>query len=148
MSITHLIPPSVLIVEDELLVLTLTESILMEAGYETLAASDLPEAITLLRSNAEIDVLFTDIGLRSAVDGGLTLARKAVRLRPTIQVVYASARSVTDRKRNGFVDGAVFLPKPYCKAQVLATVGRWDHKERMAPPADEARGDLRPSHPV
>jgi CheY-like chemotaxis protein len=127
MPATDSIAPSILLVEDELLVRMLTESILMEAGYETLTASDVSEAITHLRSNADIDVLFTDIGLRSAVDGGLAIARKAVRLRPSIHGVYASARSMTDRMRNGFVEGSRFLVKPYRKAQVLAAVSHWEH---------------------
>src|SRR5947207_13111725 len=84
--------PSILIVEDELLVLMPTESMLMEAGYETAITWDMPEAVMLLRSNADIDVLFTDITLRDAVDGGLILAEKAVRLRPAIRVLYASTR--------------------------------------------------------
>jgi hypothetical protein len=45
-----------------------------------------------------------------------------VRLRPSIHVVYASARPLTDRLRNKFVDRSQFLPKPYRKAQVLAAV--------------------------
>jgi CheY-like chemotaxis protein len=76
MSMRNPTAPSILVVEDELLVLILTESMLTEAGYETLTASDVPEAVTLLRSNADIDVLFTDISLRSAVDGGLTLRKR------------------------------------------------------------------------
>jgi CheY-like chemotaxis protein len=125
-------PRSVLIVEDELLVLMLTESMLLEAGYETLTASTLPEAITLLKSNASIDLLFTDIGLRSAVDGGLKLARKAVRMRPSIHIVYASARCVTDGLRKRFVQGSRFLAKPYRKAQVLAAAGEWSDVEQYA----------------
>jgi CheY-like chemotaxis protein len=113
---------SILVVEDEPLVLMLTESIFMEAGYQTLTASDVDEAVTVLRSNAVIDLLFTDIGLRRATDGGLTLAREAVQLRPSIHVVYASARPLTRGLRTKLVDGSRFLPKPYGRGQVLAAV--------------------------
>src|SRR5438067_2365859 len=70
---------SILIVEDETLVLALTESILRQAGYKTLTAADTSEAIAILRSEPDIDVLLTDIGLKKSVDGGLSLARRAVR---------------------------------------------------------------------
>ena len=146
MSRTNSIAPSILVVEDELLVRMLTESILMEAGYETLSASDVSEAIAILRSDADIDVLFTDIGLRSAIHGGLEIARKAVRLRPSIHVVYASARSVTDRMRSGFVEGSRFLVKPYRKAQVLEALSQWERVKRNDYSNNEAISDLRPDH--
>ena len=138
--------PSVLLVEDEPLVLMLTESILMEAGYETQTASHVSEGLTLLRSNAEIDVLFTDIGLGDAAGGGLTLARKAVRLRPRIHVVYASARLVTEHMRGMFVKGSRFLPKPYRKAEVLAALEEWEDVKHYDYSGHEAKRDLRPNH--
>jgi CheY-like chemotaxis protein len=138
--------PSILVVEDELLVLMLTESILMEAGYETFTASDVSQALAHLRSNADIDVLFTDISLRSVANGGLAIARKAVRLRPSIHVVYASARPVTDRMRNGFVQGSRFLAKPYRQGQVLAAVGQWDHVEGYVAPSEKAMRHPGPNH--
>jgi len=129
-------------------VLMLAESMLMEAGYDTLTASSLSEAITLLRSNADIDVLFTDIGLKAAVDGGLTLARKAVRLRPSIHVIYASARPLTDGLRRRFVEGSRFLAKPYRKAQVLSALEQWGDVDGYDDSKDEAARDLRPDHRI
>jgi CheY-like chemotaxis protein len=115
-------PASVLIVEDEARVLVLVQSMLVGAGYETLTASRPSEAFAILRSHAHIDVLLTGIDLRSTRDAGLTLARKAVRLRPSLAIVYASARPITDEMRSMFVEGARCLPKPYRTAQVLAAV--------------------------
>ena len=142
----HRSAPSVLLVEDELLVLMLTESIMMEAGYETVTASHVSEALTLLRSNADIDVLFTDIGLGDAAGGGLTLARKAVRLRPAIHVVYASARPITEHMRGMFVKGSQFLSKPYRKAEVLAALEQCEDIKRYDYSGPEAKTDVRPNH--
>ena len=70
---------AVLVVEDEVLILMLAQSILREAGYETLTATDEAEANAILRSGVRVDVLFTDIELKKSRDGGLALAQQAVR---------------------------------------------------------------------
>ncbi|MGB7097890.1 MAG: hypothetical protein WBD95_03870 [Xanthobacteraceae bacterium] len=54
--------PSVLIVEDEAQVLALAESMLQEAGHATISASTVAEAQAIIHSDAELDLVFTDIG--------------------------------------------------------------------------------------
>src|SRR5471030_1562546 len=104
---------AILIVEDDVFIREIAESIMQDRCHQTLSASDVDEALSLLRSPQHIDALFTDIYLKHSVLGGYELAHKAIELRPTLRVLYASANSITDKTRALFVEGAHFLSKPY-----------------------------------
>lgn len=83
---------TVLVVEDEPVVLTLAESVLEHAGYDTISAATPAEAEAILRSDGSIDVVATDIGLGEELDGGLKVAQVASQERPGIAVLYVSGR--------------------------------------------------------
>src|SRR5204863_8810565 len=51
----------VLVVEDDPEVLDVTVETLRQMGYEVLTAGDAPAALAVLRREAEIDILFSDI---------------------------------------------------------------------------------------
>ena len=53
----------VLIVEDDLFLGELTEMTVQEIGFETLSASNVADALSLIYSGQNIDLLFTDINL-------------------------------------------------------------------------------------
>jgi DNA-binding NtrC family response regulator len=53
----------VLVVEDEAQVLVMVDSILADAGYQTLTAGTFAEAMAIIQSDKEIDLLFTDLTL-------------------------------------------------------------------------------------
>ncbi len=108
----------VLVVEDEEQVRVLAQSILHESGHKTLSASTTDEALALIQTTRQIDLLFTDIELSRDVEAGLVhpgleLAQEAVKLCPDLRVLYTTGQSVTDGMKALFVDGAEFLPKPY-----------------------------------
>jgi DNA-binding NtrC family response regulator len=90
----------VLIVEDETQVLILAESVLQEAGYETLSASRVAEALAIIETDDRIDLLFTDLGLGEDSEGGLTRATSFATSRPRVPVLYATGRGVTDADRS------------------------------------------------
>jgi signal transduction histidine kinase/DNA-binding response OmpR family regulator len=100
----------VLLVEDDPTVLTLTLDMLSGLGYRVTTATNANEALETIQSDAEIDVLFSDVVMPGGV-GGVSLARTARELRPGLKVLLTS----------GFVgDGAVMetaefplLDKPY-----------------------------------
>jgi CheY-like chemotaxis protein len=112
----------VLIVEDEVQVLVLTESCLQELGHHTLSAATAAEAYAILESNAKIDVLVIDIGLQNDLQAGLELAKKAVEGRPDIKVLYATGQPVTDGTKALMVDGAAVLEKPYTMSQLQTSL--------------------------
>ena len=108
----------VLVVEDDACIRDLAVQLLHDWGYHTLSACDVDEALALLRSSEPIDALFTDIDLKTAVQGGCVLAQQAITLRPTLRVLYATATAVSDTLTARFVAGAACLRKPYSSAQL------------------------------
>src|SRR5450631_2085244 len=78
----------ILIVEDDIFIRDFAEMMIQDWGHRTLLASDVDEALSLLRSPQQIDALFTDIYLKKAVLGGYDLADEAIKLRPELRVLY------------------------------------------------------------
>jgi CheY-like chemotaxis protein len=108
--------PTVLVVEDETLVLlTICEALRFE-GYEVLTAFNADEAIQILESRNDINTVFTDIEMPGSMDG-LRLAA-AVRDRwPPINIVVTSGRF---RPGNAQMPtNTQFVDKPYQTADVL-----------------------------
>jgi CheY-like chemotaxis protein len=108
----------ILIVEDDAFIRELTEMTIKDWGYDTLSAGDADEALLLLRSCQVIDLLFTDIYLKTAVLGGCELAHQAIELRPRLRVLYTTGNYVTAKIRALFVDGTHCLHKPYTPYQL------------------------------
>src|ERR1700686_183677 len=108
----------ILVVEDDVFIRTIAEMMIQDRGHHTLAASDVDEALLLLRSPQHIDALFTDIYLKTAVLGGCELAHQAIKLRPELRVLYTTGNSVTDKMKALFVEGTQFLRKPYTQNQL------------------------------
>lgn len=110
-------PPTVLVVEDEALLLCVIADDLREAGFAVIEASNAQQAIRRLETHPEIAVLFTDVDLPGSMDGlGLSAV---VRDRwPSVKIIVTSGK----RKLEGGLmpaDG-VFIPKPYTPAKVAA----------------------------
>ena len=57
----------ILIVEDDAFIRETAELIIGDAGHQILSASDVAEALLILRSPQHVDALFTDIYLKKAV---------------------------------------------------------------------------------
>ena len=112
----------ILIVEDDVFIREIAEMMIQDWGHHTLSASDVDDALSLLRSPQQIDALFTDIYLNTAVFGGCELAHQAVKLRPNLRVLYTTGNTVTDKLRALFVEGAHFLRKPYTHHQLQDSV--------------------------
>ena len=112
----------ILIVEDDIFIREMTEMVIQDWGHYTLSASDVDEALLLLRSPQQIDALFTDIYLKTAVLGGCELAHEAIKLRPKLPVLYTTGNFITDKLKALFVEGARFLRKPYTHHQLKDSV--------------------------
>jgi PAS domain S-box-containing protein len=99
--------PVVLVVEDDALVRMAATDMIGALGFTALQAGDAAAALTLLHSEARIDILFTDVGLPGM--RGPELAREAVALRPGLKVIFASGYAET----MSTIEGALRLVKPY-----------------------------------
>ena len=93
MDETNLIsrPTTVLVVEDEALILEMVSLALAENGFEVHAVSNAGDALRYLTGDSTVDVLFTDINLPGGMNGA-ELATRARQMRPEMPIVYASGR--------------------------------------------------------
>ena len=112
----------ILIVEDDVFIRDDAESMIQDWGHDILSASDVDEALSLLRSPQPIDALFTDVYLKRAVHGGYELAHQAIKLRLNLRVLYTTGNTIDDKMKTLFVDGAHFLQKPYTRFQLQNSV--------------------------
>ncbi|WP_184201821.1 response regulator [Polymorphobacter multimanifer] len=111
---------TVLIVEDEALVMIIAQEELEDAGFLVLTACDADEAMRHLESDARIDVLFTDIRFPGALDGW-AVAQRARAFRPGIRVVYATGYSAS---RPDSVPDSVLFIKPYRLSDIIDAIRR------------------------
>jgi CheY-like chemotaxis protein len=77
----------ILLVEDEDQVRVLAESFLQTAGHITLSAGSIEQALALLSTPEPVDLLFIDLNLKGETEAGLSLAAKAVEMRPELKVL-------------------------------------------------------------
>lgn len=115
---------TILVVEDEDLVRSLTVRVLREQGYHVLEADDGPRAIEIANTlNAPIDVLLTDM-VMPQMDGA-TLADRLGTCFPNLKVIFTSGYSDRDipQRKNADSDTA-FLPKPFTPAALTERVRR------------------------
>jgi DNA-binding NtrC family response regulator len=115
--------PTVLIVEDEGPVLLLAEWVLQSAGYETVSANTVADALTVIDNpHQQLDLLFTDLCLKDDMEGGLDVGQAARQARPSMTVVYTTGRKVTNGLVKRFVEPNRFIAKPYTNKHLLAAV--------------------------
>jgi len=103
---------TVLLVEDELVLLKATRRMLEQRGFQVLAAASGSEALDLARAAQGIDALVTDLSLPGM--DGMELARRLRREHPRLPVLFTSGYDVP---ATGLALGsggrAAFLPKPF-----------------------------------
>src|SRR5947209_6400086 len=85
-------PPTILVADDEVLIRIMAAEYLRAAGFRVIEASDAAEAVDVLKADASIDLLFTDIEMPGLMNG-IMLARWAHLHRPELRVVLASGSS-------------------------------------------------------
>lgn len=108
--------PSVLIVEDNYLLLEMLSSLCEQQGIHVLAASSGEDALTMLRQRGcEIDWLFTDIALPGLIDGWEVASAYRER-HPRRPVIYASTAARLERRT---VPGSIFVHKPFQVREII-----------------------------
>jgi CheY-like chemotaxis protein len=110
---------SVLIVEDEWVILEDIAQYFVSAGWSVLEAHNGEEAIAVLANGHSIDVVVTDIRLTGAVNGW-DVAEAFIKNRPLGRVVYTSGNSLESART---VSNSVFIRKPYLLEDVLIAAG-------------------------
>ncbi|MEM6302283.1 MAG: PAS domain S-box protein, partial [Pseudomonadota bacterium] len=80
---------TILLVEDQTDVRDMAVALLEELGYQIVSVASPKEALEVIDSNAEIDLLFTDIVMPGALDG-TALASEARAKKPSLPVLFTS----------------------------------------------------------
>src|SRR6202171_5346554 len=91
MSIHSSEVPHVLVVEDEMMLRMRAVDIVEDAGFTPLEAVNADEAIAILESRSDIDLLFTDIQKPGSMDG-LKLAHAVHDRWPSIKIILVSGQ--------------------------------------------------------
>jgi len=113
---------TILLVEDDLLILELIRKILDKAGYTVLTAGTPKEAMELAEKHAgKIHLLFTDV-VMPEMNGG-ELARQLQSLYPDLNCVFMSGYAADVIARHGVLDeGVHFVQKPFSRIDLEKTV--------------------------
>ncbi|MGR3605246.1 PAS domain-containing protein [Sulfitobacter sp.] len=108
---------TILVCEDDILILTDTADVLRDAGYKVFEAENATKALEIVKT-AQVDLLITDIGLPD--QSGEDLAHEVRGLNPDMPLVFATG-GVDD----GLVtrmDNCQVLGKPFQEAKLLDVV--------------------------
>jgi two-component system, cell cycle sensor histidine kinase and response regulator CckA len=113
---------TVLVVEDERLMLQLLQRILSNSGYQVLTAADGEEAINVYRHHKrEIDMVLLDLGLPKI--SGVEVFAMMKEANPAVRVVVASGYLERETKNKMHEAGITkFVDKPYMIDKVLETL--------------------------
>jgi CheY-like chemotaxis protein len=100
--------PTVLVVEDEVIIRDMVAEELEDAGFTVVVAANADHAISILENRFDIHLVFTDIDMPGSMDG-LKLAA-AVRDRwPPVHIIITTGKS----RPLEIPANALFIPKPY-----------------------------------
>ncbi|HTV75611.1 MAG TPA: ATP-binding protein, partial [Candidatus Baltobacteraceae bacterium] len=108
---------TVLIVDDEGLLLTMGETILTEFGYKVLTANGGQKALAILsREDTKVDLVLTDLVMPTM--GGRELAERIRQLAPAMKIICMSGYVMPSDKQTG----TAYLQKPFTSQDLLAKV--------------------------
>ena len=104
---------TILVVDDEPLVRLFVTEVLGDLGYATLEAEDASVGLDILRSNARIDLLISDVGLPNGMNGR-QLADAARELRPGLKVLFITGYAENALLSEGHLgSGMQAMTKPF-----------------------------------
>jgi two-component system, cell cycle sensor histidine kinase and response regulator CckA len=116
---------TVLVVDDEAIVLTMAETILSDFGYKVLTANNGQKALGLLsQPGTKVDLVITDLVMPGM--GGRELMEKIRQLDPGLPLLPISGYVLTEEKTGP----AGYLQKPFTSTELLRKV-----KQALAPTA-------------
>jgi len=113
---------TILLVEDEAMVRTLTERMLRNSGYKVISAGNGSEAVQVLESHPEqIHLLLSDVIMPGL--NGKDLYERLRKIRPNLKVLFTSGYSDNVIAPDGVLDPNVaYLAKPFSRDVLVAKV--------------------------
>jgi two-component system CheB/CheR fusion protein len=114
-------PARILVVEDAPALRALAIAMLQGQGHEVVAAANGREALDLLRNDAEINLLFSDVVLPGGIDG-FEIAREALRIKSDIKILLTSGYALESPTEDDPIAKVPIVYKPYHRAQLLTKI--------------------------
>jgi len=114
-------PPTVLVVEDDVLVRTVVAAYLRECGFEVVEAGSADEAIRVIEAGLQIDIVFSDVNMPGSLDG-FGLAQWLRRERPGLRIILTSGAARTAKEAGDLCESGPILAKPYDHADLLRQI--------------------------
>ena len=120
---------TILLVEDEEMLLDLVKMVLEEEGFHVLAAKDGEEALSMYTHHKdEIDVVVSDMGLPKL--GGWEILQKMKEINPGAKVILASGYSDPKIKSEMLKEGAKdYVSKPYDTDEITKKIREVFHRK-------------------
>jgi CheY-like chemotaxis protein len=100
----------VLVVEDEAILRLMAVSVVEDAGFKPIEASNADEAVRIMESRNDIRIVFTDINMPGSMDGMKLAARIRDRW-PPVEIILTSGHVAA--KDLQLPERGLFFPKPY-----------------------------------
>jgi CheY-like chemotaxis protein len=112
--------PTVLVVEDEMMVRMPIAEYLRDCGYNVVEAGDAAEAISAVNEAGPVHLVFSDVRMPGRMDG-FGLAQWLRAHHPDVPVLLTSGYS-TSRGAPAGVPGVKLIEKPYSQLQVARRI--------------------------
>ncbi len=113
---------TVLVVDDEPTVRMLVAEVLEDLGYVAIEAADGAAGLQVLRSNARVDLLITDVGLPGGMNGR-QMADAARVLRPGLRALFITGYAENAVVGNGHLErGMHVLTKPFVLEELAGKI--------------------------
>jgi len=105
----------VVLIDDEELFLSTISRILTRAGYEVLPANRPHQALEIVRNNAQIDLVISDVNMPEM--RGMELVREIARIRPGIASLLFTGGLIDPAE---VPEGVPILRKPFSTAELIS----------------------------
>lgn len=111
----------ILVVDDDPLALSITQRLLHKSGYSVRTASGGEEAINIYKKHgSEIDLILLDVVMPYV--NGEEVYREVQKMNPNVKILVVSGFTPKTAERLLKVSGAIFLSKPFSRAQLAHAV--------------------------
>lgn len=111
----------VLVVEDNTIIRMGALDLVLYAGYEAREARDADEAIRVLESRDDIDLVFTDVQMPGTMDG-IKLSHYIRDRWPPVKLIVASGKAILEE--SSLPTGSRFFCKPYDEDTIKDAMAR------------------------
>jgi two-component system, response regulator PdtaR len=110
--------PTILVVEDEVLVRLMVAEQLRDADFHVVEAANADEALAVLQHTTDVALIVTDIRMPGSMDG-LELAKTVRTAFPRIRIVLTSGNIIQFTSVNHH---DAFVPKPYQPDKIIGLI--------------------------